>query len=85
MMPYKDGFTLAKEIREVNKDVPIVFPNSKSNEEDMLKGYKVGADDYLKKPFDSEVLLVKLKAILQRKKVERPVVEEKFEFTIEVF
>ena len=82
MMPYKDGFTLAKEIREINKEVPIVFLTAKAMKDDMLKGYKVGADDYLKKPFDSEVLLVKLKAILQRKKVERPMVEEKFQFTI---
>lgn len=66
MMPYKDGFTLAKEIREKDDQIPIVFLTAKTMKEDVLKGYKVGADDYLNKPFDSEVLLVKLKAILQR-------------------
>ena len=65
MMPYKDGFTLAKEIRERNKDVPIIFLTAKALKEDVLKGYKVGADDYLNKPFDSEVLLMKIKAIIQ--------------------
>ena len=52
MMPYKDGFTLAKEIKEKNPDIPIIFLTAKSLKEDVLKGYKVGADDYLKKPFD---------------------------------
>ena len=65
MMPYKDGYTLAREIREKNKEVPIIFLTAKSMKEDVLKGYKVGADDYLNKPFDSEVLLMKIKAIIQ--------------------
>ena len=55
MMPYKDGFTLAKEIREVNDTVPIFFLSAKHLKEDVLKGFKLGADDYLTKPFDSEV------------------------------
>ncbi len=67
MMPYKDGFTLAKEIREKNEHIPIIFLTAKTMKEDVLKGYKAGADDYLNKPFDSEVLLMKLRAILQRK------------------
>ena len=66
MMPYKDGFTLAKEIKEKNPDIPIIFLTAKSLKEDVLKGYKVGADDYLKKPFDSEVLLMKINAITNR-------------------
>ena len=66
MMPYKDGFTLAKEIKEKNPDTPIIFLTAKSLKEDVLKGYKVGADDYLKKPFDSEVLLMKINAIINR-------------------
>jgi len=70
MMPYKDGYTLAKEIREKNKDVPLIFLTAKSMKEDVLKGYKVGADDYLNKPFDSDVLLMKVKAIIQRKAAE---------------
>ena len=66
MMPYKDGFSLAKEIREINESVPIFFLTAKHLKEDVLKGFKLGADDYLTKPFDSEVLLAKIKAILNR-------------------
>lgn len=82
MMPYKDGYTLAKEIREKNNDVPIIFLTAKSMKEDVLKGYKAGADDYLNKPFDSEVLLMKIKAIMQRKQSENKTDNTKFEFTI---
>lgn len=66
MMPKKDGFTLASEIRDQNKSVPFVFLTARGMREDMIKGYKLGADDYITKPFDSEVLLLKLKAILNR-------------------
>ncbi len=66
MMPKKDGFTLAKEIREKDEHVPIIFLTAKTMKEDMLSGFQVGADDYITKPFDSEVLLYKLKAILKR-------------------
>jgi len=82
MMPYKDGFTLAKEIREKNEQVPIVFLTAKTMKEDVLAGYKAGADDYLNKPFDSEVLLLKLKAILQRKSVASTADSKQFEFVI---
>jgi DNA-binding response OmpR family regulator len=85
MMPYKDGYTLAKEIREKNKEVPIIFLTAKSMKEDVLKGYKVGADDYLNKPFDSEVLLVKIKAIIHRKAVDPKNDVTKFEFEIGEF
>lgn len=85
MMPYKDGYTLAKEIREKNKEVPIIFLTAKSMKEDVLKGYKVGADDYLNKPFDSEVLLMKIKAIIQRKSSETKTDNSKFEFQIGKF
>jgi two-component system, OmpR family, response regulator len=85
MMPYKDGYTLAKEIREKNKEVPIIFLTAKSMKEDVLKGYKVGADDYLNKPFDSEVLLMKIKAIIQRKSSEVKNEPVKFEFEIGKF
>ena len=63
MMPYKDGFTLAKEIRSKDKSTPIVFLTAKSMKDDVLKGYKIGADDYLTKPFDSEILLKKLEVL----------------------
>jgi len=82
MMPYKDGFTLAKEIREKNKEVPIIFLTAKAMKEDVLKGYKVGADDYLNKPFDSEVLLMKMKAIIQRKSTETVADSNEFMFKI---
>ncbi len=67
MMPEMDGFTLAKEIKKLNSDTPFIFLTAKSLKEDMLEGFKTGADDYITKPFDSEVLLFKLQAILKRK------------------
>lgn len=82
MMPYKDGFTLAREIRDKNKEIPIIFLTAKTMKEDVLKGYKVGADDYLNKPFDSEVLLMKIKAIMLRKSSEVKAENTKFEFEI---
>ena len=85
MMPYKDGFTLAKEIREKNSEIPIIFLTAKALKEDVLKGYKVGADDYLNKPFDSEVLLMKIKAIIQRKTVDSLADSKQFEFNIGEF
>ena len=66
MMPYKDGFTLAKEIREKNKDVPIIFLTAKAMKEDVLKGYKVGADDYLIKPTSLKELAVRIKRLIKR-------------------
>ena len=66
MMPYKDGFSLAKEIRNKDDGVPIIFLTAKSMKEDVVKGYNIGADDYLTKPFDSDVLLLKIKAMFQR-------------------
>ncbi|MEI7898157.1 MAG: response regulator transcription factor [bacterium] len=66
MMPEMDGFTLAKEIKKTNSETPFIFLTAKSLKEDMLEGFKTGADDYITKPFDSEVLLFKLHAILKR-------------------
>ena len=85
MMPYKDGFTLAKEIREINDLVPIFFLSAKHLKEDVLKGFKVGADDYLTKPFDSEVLLAKIKAILSRSNTPASLPEDVFEFQFSAF
>jgi DNA-binding response OmpR family regulator len=82
MMPKKDGFSLAKDIRSVNSDIPLIFLTAKSMKEDVLRGYQVGADDYLNKPFDSEVLLLKLKAILQRKETDSSAEDNQFEFEI---
>lgn len=66
MMPNVDGFTLAEEIRDINPDVPLFFLSAKTMKDDIIQGYKLGADDYITKPFDSEVLLLKIKAILKR-------------------
>jgi DNA-binding response OmpR family regulator len=85
MMPRKDGFSLAKDIRVSNTEVPIIFLTAKTMKEDVLKGYQAGADDYLNKPFDSEVLLHKMKAILQRKNANKSSEEEVFEFVIGKF
>ena len=66
MMPYKDGYTLAKEIREKNKEVPIIFLTAKTMKEDVLKGFQIGGDDYVTKPFSMEELLLRITAILRR-------------------
>ncbi len=66
MMPVKDGFTLAKEIRSIDKKVPILFLTAKSMKEDKLKGFEIGGDDYLTKPFNMEELLARMEAILRR-------------------
>lgn len=67
MMPGKDGFTLAREIKKLDEDMPLIFLTAKTMKEDMLEGFRIGADDYITKPFDSEVLLYKIKAIMHRK------------------
>ena len=66
MMPVKDGFTLAEDIRLINTDIPIVFLTAKSLKQDVLEGFKIGADDYLTKPFSMEELLLRIEAILRR-------------------
>lgn len=69
MMPEMDGFTLAREIREIDKKVPILFLTAKSMKEDKLEGFSIGADDYLTKPFSMEELLARISAILRRVEV----------------
>lgn len=66
MMPKKDGFSLAKEVRMSGRDVPIIFLTAKSMKEDTMQGFRVGADDYVTKPFDREELLMRIQAILRR-------------------
>lgn len=70
MMPEMDGFSLAKEIRETDKYVPILFLTAKALKEDKLEGFSVGADDYLTKPFSMEELLARINAILKRTRTE---------------
>ena len=72
MMPEMDGFEAATEIRSWNRDVPILFLTAKSLKEDKLKGFNIGADDYLTKPFSMEELLARLQAILKRTQTAKP-------------
>ena len=66
MMPKKDGFTLAKEVRAINSDVPIMFLTAKNLKDDIFEGFKIGADDYITKPFSMEELTLRMEAILRR-------------------
>jgi DNA-binding response OmpR family regulator len=66
MMPVKDGFSTAKDIRGIDKNVPIIFLTAKSMKEDTLKGFEIGADDYLTKPFNMDELVARINAILKR-------------------
>ena len=66
MMPKMDGFALAKEIRAINSEVPIIFLTAKNLKDDILEGFKLGADDYLTKPFSMDILICKIEAILRR-------------------
>ncbi len=87
MMPVKDGFTLASEIRIMNSSIPIIFLTAKSMKEDVLEGFSLGADDYISKPFSMEELLFRIEAILRRTKGTRGVDKEHWEigsFTFDV-
>jgi len=66
MMPEMDGLTLAREIRKINPDMPLIFLTAKSQKEDILEGFRSGADDYITKPFSMEELLYRIQAILKR-------------------
>ena len=76
MMPVMDGFSLAKEIRTDNKQIPILFLTAKSLQEDKIKGFELGADDYITKPFAMEELLARMKAVLRRSIKETSQAEE---------
>ena len=79
MMPLKDGFTLAKEIRKMDKKIPIIFLTAKNFQEDMIEGLAIGGDDYITKPFSMEVLLARLQALLRRTKKEEKATEEQIQ------
>lgn len=66
MMPVRDGFSLAREIRKKDKKIPIIFLTAKSLQDDIVKGFQLGADDYITKPFSMEVLLMRISAVLRR-------------------
>jgi DNA-binding response OmpR family regulator len=74
MMPKKDGFTLAQEIRDIDAEVPIIFLTAKNLKEDIFEGFKIGADDYITKPFSMDELVYRMEAILRRVKTREPVV-----------
>ncbi|MFN4255458.1 MAG: response regulator transcription factor [Saprospiraceae bacterium] len=82
MMPRKDGFSLAKDIRERDKEVPIIFLTAKTLKDDVLQGFKIGADDYISKPFNSEELLYRIQAVLKRSAKLPDPKEEQREFII---
>ena len=71
MMPKKDGFTLAKEIRIEDDTIPIIFLTAKSQTKDVVEGFSIGGNDYLKKPFSMEELIVRIKNLLKRKEVQQ--------------
>jgi DNA-binding response OmpR family regulator len=71
MLPNVDGFTIAENIRDINKDLPLIFLTAKKLKTDVLTGYGIGADDYITKPFDTDILLAKIKAIIGRNKDSR--------------
>ena len=75
MMPNVDGFTLAEEIRDIDPDVPLFFLSAKTLKEDILQGYRLGADDYITKPFDSDLLMHKIKAIIKRNEEDHKVTD----------
>jgi len=66
MLPNVDGFTIAKEIKRISPSCPVIFLTARSLKEDIMEGFRIGADDYLTKPFESDVLLMKIRAILRR-------------------
>ena len=66
MLPHKDGFSLAEDIRKINKQIPVVFLTAKNMTEDKIKGFKAGGDDYITKPFSTEELILRIEAILKR-------------------
>jgi DNA-binding response OmpR family regulator len=82
MMPKKDGFSLAEDIRKTNAEVPIVFLTARGMSEDRIKGFKLGADDYITKPFSSEELILRIKAILKRNPNFKEEPKDKLKFDI---
>lgn len=85
MLPHVDGFTIATEIRKINTEIPILFLTAKSLREDVLKGYRIGADDYITKPFDTEVLIFKLRAVMKRQAGNQPKETELFQIGTYIF
>ncbi len=85
MMPKKDGFTLAKEIRQLNTSIPIIFLTAKSMKEDLVEGFSSGADDYMTKPFSIEELLLRVEAVLRRTRGDNVTNQDVFSIGIYTF
>ena len=86
MMPKKDGFSLAQDIRKIDKSIPIIFLTAKSEKENVIKAFKLGADDYLTKPFSIDELLLRINAILKRVPIkEKPKLKDNFKFGTFIF
>ena len=82
MMPKKDGFTLAQDIRSKDKNIPIIFLTAKSMKEDTIRGLKIGADDYMTKPFSMEELLLRIQAVMRRVNTDNSEHEEATELKV---
>lgn len=80
MMPVMDGFSFVNDLRKINKLVPVIYLTARNQKDDIIRGYKSGADDYITKPFDSEVLLHKISAVLQRSTQQRAIEPTEFTF-----
>lgn len=80
MMPKKDGITLVKEIRAINTEIPIIFLTAKNMKDDILEGFKAGADDYITKPFSMEELVLRIEAIFRRVKGKRSKEQQVYQF-----
>lgn len=81
MMPKKDGITLVKDIRAINTDIPIIFLTAKNMKDDILEGFKAGADDYITKPFSMEELVLRIEAIFRRVKGKRAKEQQVYQFS----
>jgi two-component system, OmpR family, response regulator len=82
MLPNLDGYSLAKRIKEIEPEIPLIFLTAKSLKADQIQGYQLGADDFITKPFDSEVLLYKIKAIIKRDRFDNEAIEQNHIFEI---
>lgn len=85
MMPYKDGFALAQEVRGLSTEVPIIFLTAKSTIQDLATGFETGANDYIKKPFSMEELIIRMRALLNRQSLTKPLAPRDGEYTIGKF
>ena len=82
MMPKQDGFSLARDIRKINKNIPIIFLTAKSQKDNIIKAFNLGADDYLTKPFSIEELIARIKAVMKRvPKTEENILPDKFKLS----